>query len=640
MLRLLREGAKLKIVKFSLFGVLALAMLGMVLMDVAGVFRRGGGVSSKVAEVAGKQITVQEFDRAYRRALQQMGIDSSTAQKQGIVNQVLVQEINRRLMERAAQDAGLNVGPEMVAQSIREILAPYAQQEKGVTEKDLLKRLLYSRNQNEKEFADLIAYQISSGQLSAAVASGAHAPAQLIKDIGRYQNEERKAAYFLIASGELMGQVPQPTDEELQAYYKTIEAGFKTPEYRAIKIAILKPEKIGETLTITDEQLKAAYDERIDEFTLGERRIIEQAVVGSKDTAEKIIAEAQKSGNLQQAVKNLGGETDIYYEPKEMNQGALAKDLSAIAFGLESGGYSEPVETDLGWKILHVKEIVPSKTRSFDEVRAELKKEMIEEAASDGLYKTADKFDDLLAGGATLDEAAQELALPVLAYAPVTRDGTDKNGNGDILTLPEKEKVLETAFSLSENESSPLLETADGGFIAVSVSETIPQRSRDLDETRADVTKMWRETKLRELLKTRSEELLSQMKEGKSLNDLAAALGKTPQQSAFIKRSSKESALGVPEGLVQAVFSLDKPGAGVTFQNPQGMVVASLVESRIVDTGSEEEMKNARFVLDRSMQEDLLTQYRQGLMGRYNVKVHEKTLRGLYDNAADPDAGS
>lgn len=639
MLQALREGAKLKIVKFTLFGILGMAMFGLVLMDVAGVFGRGGTGTNKVAEIGGEKIALQEFDRAYRRTLQQLGIDSESARQQGVLNLVLVQEINSRLMSRAARDMGLVVSREIIARNIKDILSPYAEQQDGVSEKELLKRLLYSRNQNEQEFAALLAHQMTSGQIAAAVASGAYAPQQLVRDIARYQNEERKASYFLISSSDLIREVPQPTEEELASYYETVAANFKTSEYRKIKIALLKPEKLGETLTISPEQLEAAYEERVDEYALPERRLIEQAATGSRETAEKIIAEAQKTGTLGAAVKKLGGATDIYYEPKEMTKTSLAPELSDVAFTLENNAYSAPVESELGWHVLHVQQILPAKTKTLAEVSDSLEKELIEEQVSKSLYESANKFDDLLAGGLALDEAAQELVLPVLAYAPVTRQGMGESGNDDVLTMVEKEKILETAFGLAANESSPLLETADGGFIAVEVSEIIPQKTRGLKDVKEEVTRMWREGKTRELLKKRSEELLTQIKDGKSLNELAAALGKTPQESPFIKRSSKESASDTPQGLVGAVFSLDKPGASVTFQNADGMVIASLSERRLDDKSSEEDIKNIGFILNRSMQEDLLTGYRQGLMARYNVKVHEQTLQDMY-NSASNDTGS
>ena len=71
-MKTLRQGASHGVSKFLLFGLLMVAVGGLVLMDVGGFFR-GGVSNSDVARVGREKISAQSFDRTVRITLSRAG---------------------------------------------------------------------------------------------------------------------------------------------------------------------------------------------------------------------------------------------------------------------------------------------------------------------------------------------------------------------------------------------------------------------------------------------------------------------------------------------------------------------------------------------------------------------------------------
>ena len=117
MLNAMREGAKSGLSKFILFSFMIMAVGGLVFMDIGGFFR-GGINQSAVAKIGSQDLSITYFDRTLRRTLANQGLDTQTAYKLGLINQVLRSEISNNLLQRAAIDHGLEIARPTVLNQI------------------------------------------------------------------------------------------------------------------------------------------------------------------------------------------------------------------------------------------------------------------------------------------------------------------------------------------------------------------------------------------------------------------------------------------------------------------------------------------------------------------------------------------
>ena len=125
---------------------------------------------------------------------------------------------------------------------------------------------------------------IPRNDLLQALTAGAAAPQSLVDPLYRYRNEKRVADIVALPTAEA-GDVGQPSETELTAFYDTHQDLFRTPEYRGFTLVSLSPSDI-EGIEIPEAKLKEEFDQRQDEFQLPEQREVQQILAPSEEKAE------------------------------------------------------------------------------------------------------------------------------------------------------------------------------------------------------------------------------------------------------------------------------------------------------------------------------------------------------------------
>ena len=81
-------------------------------------------------------------------------------------------------------------------------------------------------------------------------------------------------------------------------------------------------------------------------------------------------------------------------------------------FGTEELGIYGPVTTLLGPAIFRVNAVLDATQITFEEARDELRRQLAQTEAANRIVEATDSIDDLIAGGATLEEVADETMHP------------------------------------------------------------------------------------------------------------------------------------------------------------------------------------------------------------------------------------
>lgn len=628
MLNVLREGAKSGVAKFILFGLMTMAVFGLVLMDVGGFFR-GGIRQDSVAKIGRDQISSMSFNNTVRTVLSRQGLDPQTAYRLGFINQILQSEISGRLLYKAAIEDGLLLGNKVVAGEINRLLEPFVTPE--MNRKEALQRVLMNQGMSEVQFVNALRMEMTNGLLRDTLrGSAAYTPAQEVRDIYRYQHEKRNVKALVLPNSRIKD-FQEPSDELLLPFYQAGQERYAIPETRNFSIAVLSQDDLKKTLTISEEDLKAAYEDEIDLHTLPEQRVLEQAILPDQAQAAAVAEKVKASTGLKDAVKAVTSGTDAFLGKETFQKAGLAKEIAEPAFGAEKGAVIGPVETPLGWHVLVLQDVIAPKVKPFEDVREELRKDMLQNKLADQLFAISGQIDDELAGGAVLDEVAENYSLTVRKFGPVRADGSTPDEREGLKGFDDdREKILKTIFDLSEGESAPVLELADGSFAAIQIDLVSPKSYKPFEQIREDLKKVWISDQQHVLNKMKAQQILKALaSDEKTLDQLAAESG-IPVQNFSLNRAGDTPA-PLTAGAQEKFFEIKKGDYAMAALD-EGFFVGQVTAISLPETKkiTDKELEPVLKAATQGSQDETFLSYLGYLQDKYRVTINQNLLQQMY----------
>jgi len=628
MLKYLRNGTQSTILKIFLFGMLMMAMAGLAMMDVQGMFRKGISSNGVIAKFKRGEITAPNFDNIVQSTLREKRIRRKDAYRMGLPRQILSNEIDKRLFSLAAYDMGLKIDDATALDQLKHILEPIVKQ--GATEKQALQRILRSYNLTEKQLVGSIKDQLAIQKLAATIAGTAYVPNQLIEDFSKYNNEWRRGEYFIINSKDI-GEINVPSDKKLKAYYDTIKQQYKLPEYRTLSVMLLDKSVLGEGVAISQEDIKKYYKENIESFTLPANVVMSQAVISDEETAKKIYSLAKKEKSLEKAAKKFKGN---FVSSDSFDKDSIMQELSSAAFAGKTGDILPPIKTPLGWDIISIEESNPASVDPLETVKGAIKEALQQENASDDLYKFANKIDDDIAGGKTLIEVAKEHNIKLKTLEKVNFYGFNKEKYQPYSGLPMYSKVLEKGFNLTKGVASTLIETDENSFVLVSAEDIFPPQEQSFEKIRSQILTRWLKDEEIKALSAKAAEVMQMIEKGQSFKSVAKSLKKEITSTQLIKRGSSKKETGTNPIIVKTLFALNKKSAVAPVSQDGAIKIIALAE-RIVKKPKTSNNKQLKHSLVNSIKEDLMDQFRIYLFNKYEVEVNDKLLNEIYNPNTD-----
>lgn len=607
MLQQLRSGAKSTIVKTFLFGLLVLATLGLALFS-GNEFSHGGLKNQTVAKIDGEKISSAQFDRDVQQTLHQQKVPVTEALKEGIPQTVLQQEINGRIHTKAAADMGIIIDDATAGRQVKTMLAPLVQ--KGVPERQALQEFLRAYGLSEGQLVGSIKAQAANDLMMRIITEGVTAPEQMIVDAIQYKYEAREGQYFTLTEADA-GKIAAPTADELQTVYGTMKESLMQPETRTFAVVTIDRKLLGGDVKVTDEEARAYFDDNKKIYGGIETRTIKQVVV--KDEAEaKALAAAGLASD-----KKIKVLTGTYKESE------LPKELADLVFKAAEGAKLEPVKSPLGWHVMEVEKIIAPQGKSFDSVKDAILKKLSQEKSSEAVYARADEIDDKIGGGKSLSDIAKDMDLKETVYTNIKAD------DAAAVKSPMADKILSSAYALEKGDASQLIETPEGNFMIVETRDIKVAAPKAYDLVKADVEKQWHAQKVAAALDAKAQELMTRLKAGEAFEKVASSAGKSLSKTGLITRAQKTA---LPARLQSALFAMDNPGEAVTVPGEKNLTVLRLVDRKVQAPAKplKEDRDALNAILKQSLQRDILSQFRQSLLKKYDVVVHDDVLKKMY----------
>ena len=531
------RGKAQEVAVWTLMSMLILGLGGF------GVTNFSSGVK-KIGSVGSTDISTDDYARALRSQVsalsQQIGkqLSMQEALSFGIDRQVLQGVIDSAALDNEAQRAGLSVGDEVVAAEIMKMDS--FKGASGTFDREAYRMTLDRNRLSEAEFETNLRRDISRELLQGAVGGGFAAPKPMTDTLYNWVAERRGFSMLRLTEADLAVPVAEPTDAELKAHYDAHIDRFTKPEAKRITYAALLPDAIAKDQPVDEAALKKLYDDRISEFVVPERRIVDRLVFPDQASAEAAKAKLDAGTTFEALVAERGLTLDA------IDQGDVSKaDLGAAGdavFATSEGGVAGPVDSDLGPALYRVNGVLAAEETSFDAARETLATELQTDAARKVISDRVEEIDDLLAGGATLEDLSKEagLALATVDHVP------GQQGDSAI----EGYQAFRTAADAVQQDDFPeAIVLDDGGLVALRLDEVVPSAPIPFDEAKDKVAEDWRKEAVAKALAARAAEIKAALEGGAKIGSFGI-VDVTPETART------GTVAGAPDTLVPDVFKL------------------------------------------------------------------------------------
>ena len=584
----------------------------------------GGGSEQPVVVVGDKDFFERDINNAYAQfsqSLAGMNVDEALIKKQAVEKL-----INDEVLWQYVQEKGLVITNQTARDFIQSL--EFLQTD-GKFDKTKYKSLLASQRLTPAEFTARIKKALAMEQMQKTVMESSFATKADVEHFFAIQNQTRDIEYVKIS---LPSDVAEPSEQEIQSYYEQHKDQFQIPEQVKIEYVELDLAKLAEQVKVTDDELKAYYEEHKAQYTIPERRRISHILFKfNKDSTQDKEA-LERALKAKSALKNKDFETlaaevsddkltagkggDLGY----FTVGVMDKAFEDAAKSLKEGEVSKPVKSAFGYHLIKVTKLEPEKVKTFEQVKAELAKNLKKERAESRFYELAELM-------AEVSYETPDNLLPVaeVVEAPVkTSDWfTLHNGQG----IAKEEAVLSVAFSeevLKGNNSEPV-ELGGDRLVVLRVLEHKPAQAKPLQSVRAEIVERLTQQKAVKAAESQAQAIKRALLKGEKLADIAKKLNLDVSQVKALNRANAKVSLPIKQAVFQAAKPVaDKPTIIVTSDVDGAQIVISLEK---VTPGELTEQDKLKFKLAmrniaKAYGQTEFSAFLKALRDRADVRIH------------------
>ena len=153
-----------------------------------------------------------------------------------------------------------------------------------------------------------------------------------------------------------------------------VAAKLEDLKKRVIVEAFLK-KKVEESANVSDAELQAFYKKNEDKFKTGDQIRASHILVKTEPEAKEIEKQLKAGGNFEDLAKkhSIDGAAAKGGDLGWFGKGSMLPDFEKVAFSLKEGTTSGIVQTKFGYHIIKATGKRPAGTRSFEEVKDQIK---------------------------------------------------------------------------------------------------------------------------------------------------------------------------------------------------------------------------------------------------------------------------
>jgi peptidyl-prolyl cis-trans isomerase D len=429
---------------------------------------------------------------------------------------------------------------------------------------DAYKQLIDDRlHESVTDFEDEIKNEITIQRLQAFITAGVTVSDQEVRDTYRKANIKIKFDYAVI-SAEDLGKTINPSDSDLQAFFKTNAARYAqaVPEERKIAYFAFTASQIpGGAQPPNQQAVQQYYNEHVADYSVPEQAKSRHILIGvppnadaktdaaAKAKAETVLKQLQAGGSWTDLAKKYSddpGSKDTGGELGFAQRGKMVPAFDNAIFTQKIGDVAI-VKTNFGYHIVQVEERQTAHTQPLSEVQATIIAALTRQAETSAQDNYAQQLtSEAIKNG--LEKTAAAHHLDVVTTDPVAHDGV-------IAALPDGSQILAKAFAAKQGDPPQSAPTGEG-YAIFQVTGIVPAHAPTFADWKTHVLDDYRQEQLPLLLSQKTKALADQAKATNDLAKAAKAVGATVKTSDLVGESGQVPDFGEVGQVAPQLFDM------------------------------------------------------------------------------------
>ena len=581
-----------------------------------------------VAKVGGSGILKAEYENELRKQINNLQqifgntFSVEQAKSLGISENIVQSLIKQKLFELEAASLGLTISDNLVSSEIQN--DDRFKSPTGSFDRFTFDEKIRQMGLSEGDYINSFKRLLIENQLLSILQNSSKLDDHMIEPLYKFRNEKRSIK-FLEIPHESFTVSDKIAEAELIEFHKKNGNRFTAPELRSFTLVELKVNDFIADVDVSEQLIRESYDNRLDEFEIPETREILQILMSDEKKIRSISEQLKAGKDFFTTAKNVAGLDKSQIEIGILTrEEILIDELATVAFSsLKQGQISDPFKSSLGWHIIQIKKITPQEVKAFDAVKEMLRKDLAADKAADSLYSLSNKFEDELGDGATIENAAKRLNLNIQIV-----NNLDYQGNINFISEEKKinSQIIETAFQTGLDQDSLLTEMENDGYFILRVNKITPETLKPFETVKSLVREQLISKKKREKSEKEVSKWLSELKGGKSIDQLAVSLKLKAKTTSDFLRSGAQLKKKIPQSLITATFAAnaDEVISVNTSESNFILKVMSIKPLLLLKKG--EAFSTFKKSIQESLFNDITLQYSNSLKSKFKVSVLRANL--------------
>jgi peptidyl-prolyl cis-trans isomerase D len=617
--------------------VLALIAIPFAFVGVDYYFRRDA-TTAPIATVGGSEVTRAEFDELVRqqqdRMRQTMGraFDPAIFDNPEVRYSLVDQLVSQRLLQRLAQEQRFRVTDADLARAISEIEAFRVD---GKFSPERYRQLLAAQNMTPAMFEQRLRQELVLAPLSEPLASGNIVAKSSAERFVALLEQQREVAAATV-DAEPFAKDVKVDDAAVKAFYDQNQAAFRTPEQAKIEYVMLTLPALSTKVTVDLAEVRKQYDDNLKSYSKAEERQASHILVAvkpgasdadraaAKNKAERLAKEVRASparfAELAKANSDDPGSAAQGGDLGTFARGSMVKAFEDAVFAAKAGDIVGPVETEFGYHVIRVTGIDAGRTRSFDEVKAEIEQDLKRNRAQAQFAQAADQLQNLVYEQAdSLAPAAKALGVEVVQTPLVTRSQAQQLALGNAKFV----QALFAPESIQGKRNTDAIEVGPNALMSGRIVEYKAAAPRAFDDVKDEIRRQLVVRGASEMAQKAGRDKLALLEQGKSDKEAGVAFGKP----VALQRGQAQP--GFSPDAVNRIFQANAtklPGYVGAVNDRGGFSIYKVVGVNTPPAGDAAKAELAGTRISEQLGRELVNAYLASLKAKAEVKIDQAAL--------------
>ena len=519
----------------SKFGaVFALLFLGVIaaafiLGDItSGNFGSSAGGGATVAKAGGSRLTLTAFQERVQRVFENARRANPELQiteflGQGAAREIYDQLVAAMTLKEYAQDQGVHISKRLVDAQIAQI--PAFQDAAGNFSQDNFRQLLQRERITEQALRDDISREILERQMLAPAGLGAILSDSLVLPYASLLLEARQGTIAAIPAM-AFNDIKDPTEAQLNDFYKSNAARFTIPEQRRIRYAVIDGQRFAQAAQPTEQEIAAAYNQDKASYAAKDSRSFEQLILPTEAGAKAIAAQVKAGKSLAAAAQGAGlAVSTLSDQTRQALASASSAAVADAGFSAKQGDLVGPIRAPLGWLLLRVTSVKTVPARPLATVKQEIAATLRDQKEKRLLTEFTGKIEDEIADGGSFDEVVKDNGLKLETTPFLLATGKQVEDQA-YQAAADVQPLLAPVFQMSQDDDAQLIPISpDKRYALAAPAEIRAAAPPPLAKVKDLVVLQYKLAQGNEKAKALAEQIRAKVAKGMKLADAVSSAG-------------------------------------------------------------------------------------------------------------------